>query len=67
MNLTEVPLGKPFTDDEVEAVSGDVAEKAGGACGPFVSDERECNVSDRSTVHRRQPFVFGFVLDLYDC
>ena len=67
LNLTEVPLGKPFTDDEVEAVSGDGTEKAGGGCRPFVSDERECNVSDRSTGHRIPPFDLGFVLDLYDC
>ena len=56
-------MGKPFTDDEVEAVSGDGTEKAGGGCRPFVLDERECNVSDRSTGHR----IPRFALDLYDC
>ena len=53
--------------DNEEAVSGDGTEKAGGGCRPFVLDERECNVSDRSTGHRRPPFDLGFVLDLYDC
>lgn len=67
MNLTEVPLGKSFADDEVEAVTGDGTEKAGGGCRPFILDERECNVSDRPTGHRIPLSGLGLVLDLYDC